>query len=124
MTDPIVEAERLLAGITPGDWSTVGATRVWRTGEGGGAICIVAEPEIKTSSDFREVDPGSERWDEAMSNAAFITAAPRLIRTLLTSLSAQSQGQQEMQKEIQTLRARCTTGDPGDGPTAPTNGGE
>jgi hypothetical protein len=75
------------ANSTPGPWETVGATRVWKTGEVGGAVCILAEPEIKTSSDFKEVYPTSERWTEAMANARLIAESPAM-RDLLTEIEA------------------------------------
>lgn len=60
---------------TPRPWETIGATRIWKTGRPGGAVCIIANPECRSSSDFQEVDPGDDRWDEAMANAALIVAA-------------------------------------------------
>lgn len=55
---------------TPGKLESVGATKIWIMGRVGGAVCIVAEPECKSSIDFTEVSLSSKRWDEAMANAA------------------------------------------------------
>lgn len=71
---------------TPGPWETVGATKIWKTGEDGAAIAIVAEPECKNSGDFRELDLGSPRWDEGMANAEFIVRACNIHDELVTAL--------------------------------------
>ena len=61
---------------TPGPWETVGAKYIWKTGDVGGAVAIIAEPECESSNDFRPVRIASERWEEAMANARLIAAAP------------------------------------------------
>ena len=66
-------------GHTPGPWELVGATRVWKVGEPGGAVAIMAEPEVRYSDQFREVGLDSKRLREACANARLITAAPDLL---------------------------------------------
>jgi len=60
-------------------WERVGGSRIWQPGEGGGAVCIIAEPECRFSSDIQEVRVGSSRWSEAMQNGQLIEAAPDLL---------------------------------------------
>ena len=67
---------------TPGPWETVGAKYIWKTGDVGGAVAIIAEPECESSNDFRPVRIASERWEEAMANARLIAAAPELLEAL------------------------------------------
>jgi hypothetical protein len=67
---------------TPGPWELVGATRVWKVGDNGAAVAIMAEPEVRYSDQFREVDMGSARSREACANARLIAAAPDLLAAL------------------------------------------
>lgn len=71
-----------MAEHTPGPWSVVGATKVWKTGADGAAVAIAAEPEIESSSDIRPVELYSGRFDEACANARLIAAAPDLLIAL------------------------------------------
>jgi hypothetical protein len=64
---------------TPGPWERVGASYIWKTGDNGAAVAIVAEPECSDSSSFYQVRMASKRWDEAMANARLIAAAPELL---------------------------------------------
>lgn len=68
---------------TPGPWESIGATGIFRMGENGGAVAIIAEPECRYSSDIHRVEIGSKRWDEAMANARLIEAAPDLLADLI-----------------------------------------
>lgn len=68
--------------FTPGPWSIVGATLVWKTGPAGAAVAMIAEPDVETSSDFRRVEVGSKRFEEACANASLIAAAPELLDAL------------------------------------------
>lgn len=76
-------------GHTPGPWETTGAKYVWKRGETGGAIAMIAEPECATSSDFEVVEISSRRWDEAMANARLIAAAPEMLAALEKFIEAE-----------------------------------
>jgi len=67
---------------TPGPWSIHGATQVLKFGENHGAVCIIADPDAATTADFKEAEPGSDRWDEEMANAHLIAASPDLYAAL------------------------------------------
>lgn len=73
---------------TPGPWMQFGARYVWKTGEAGGAVCIIAEPECADSTCFKRVEIDSPRFDEAMANARLIAAAPLLLEALEELLTA------------------------------------
>lgn len=72
---------------TPGPWEVVGATKIVRFGEGGGAVAIIAEPESNDTGDIHQIGIGSKRWDEAMVNASMIAAAPWHALLLRAALS-------------------------------------
>lgn len=69
------ENDKATPRLYTGQLESVGATRLWVLGEGGGAVAIVAEPECRNSNDFHEVDILSPRWKEAMANAERLRVA-------------------------------------------------
>lgn len=71
----------------PGPWESHGYV-VYRGGEGGGFVCIIAEPAGRYTSDAKPLDRGSERAEEARANADAITSAPEDIAYLLSALAS------------------------------------
>jgi hypothetical protein len=45
-------------------------------------VALTAEPEVKTSADFKPVNLSSRRFSEACANAQLIAAAPALLEAL------------------------------------------
>ena len=55
-------------------WERCGSL-IWRTGENGGAVCQIVDPECKDSRDIKPMSIGSKRFLEAVKNAELILSA-------------------------------------------------
>lgn len=77
MTDTLNEAKRLLDGITPGEWQ-------WRNDATyPGRYAWSIQPGV-LMAEGTDGTPGGDEIDRA--NAAFIAAAPRLVRDLVAEV--------------------------------------
>lgn len=54
---------------TPGILEKATPTSLWTKGVNGGAIAVMADPDVETSSDFRKVSMSAPRFREAVANA-------------------------------------------------------
>lgn len=93
----IQEMERLLAGITPGEWfisdddELVACSPIEVASSRGPVVTILNADDFPCAFGDDDDDSKVEQFDrEAQANAAFIAAAPRLVRQCLDLLKAPS----------------------------------
>lgn len=107
----VAKAEALLKEITPGEWRSV-ATSHPAAVKARSEVVSVYGPDVLIYSMPRNYVCLQETWDRQKRDAAFIAAAPQLVRDLLAQHARDQQEIEQVKKELETRVDHSQYGEP------------